>query len=82
MTKSVSGCMVQKSKTRTFYFPTFSNDSFRGDFAAGIWSLSGVSQGEDGPDGAGGALGSRADSPLSKETGVTHATKLFCWVAK
>lgn len=37
---------------------------------------------KDAPDGAGRAWGSRADSPLSKETDITDATKLFCWVAK
>lgn len=83
MIKSVSGCRVyiQKSNTRAFFF-TFCNDLLRGDFAAGIWSLFEVSQGKEAPDGAGRALGSSADSLLSKETDITDATKLFCWVAK
>lgn len=36
-----------------------------------------MTQGKDVPDGAGRALGSRADSPLSKESDITDATKLF-----
>lgn len=51
---------------------------FRGDVAAGIWGVSEVSQGKDAPDGAGGALGSRSDSPLSKETDITDAVLLSC----
>lgn len=83
MIKPVSGCRVyiQKSNTRAFIF-TFCNDLLRGDFAAGTWSLFEVSQGKEAPDGAGRALGSWADSLLSKETDITDATKLFCRVAK
>lgn len=85
MIKSLSGCMMYIQKSNILFlclFPTFCNDLFRGDFAARMWSLFEMSQGKDAPDGAGRAWGSRADSPLSIETDITDATKLFCWVAK